>query len=241
MTSLPRLRVPERMDAPGVDAAELEHGLADLRGVNRWLGGTSTALGAILPLVRRLKGREVRVLDVATGSGDLPLALSRRARASGVRVRIVATDFHERTLAAARAHTAADPNVRVQFADALSLPFEDGAFDLAMCHTALHHFDEPDAIRVLREMNRVARFGVVVTDLYRSRPALLGARLLAATVWRHHPVTRHDGPHSVEAAFTPRELEALAAAAGMEGARVHTRPVFRAALVVDRTAGNGGR
>ena len=83
MTSLPRRRVPERMYAPGVDAVELERSLADLRGVNRWLGGESTALGAVLPLVRRLKGREVRVLDVATGSGDLPLALSRRARAAG--------------------------------------------------------------------------------------------------------------------------------------------------------------
>jgi ubiquinone/menaquinone biosynthesis C-methylase UbiE len=228
------------MDAPGVDAVELERSLADLRGVNRWLGGESTALGAVLPLVRRLKGREVRVLDVATGSGDLPLALSRRARAAGVRVRIVATDLHEGTLAAARAHTAADPNVRVQSADALALPFEDGAFDLAMCHTALHHFDEHDAIRALRELNRVARCGVVVTDLYRSRPALLGARLLAVTVWRRHPVTRHDGPHSVAAAFTPRELEEMAAAAGLNGARVRTRPVFRAALVVDRTAGCGG-
>jgi SAM-dependent methyltransferase len=227
------------MDAPGVDAAELEHSLADLRDVNRWLGGASTALRAILPLVRRLKGREVRVLDVATGSGDLPLALSRRAREAGARVRIVATDFHEGTLAAARAHTAADPNVQVRSADALALPFADDEFDLAMCHTALHHFEEPDAVRVLRELDRVARCGVVVTDLYRSRPALLGARLLAATVWRRHPVTRHDGPHSVAAAFTPRELEALAAAAGMEGARVRTRPVFRAALVVDRTAACG--
>jgi SAM-dependent methyltransferase len=224
------------MDAPGVDVAELEHGLADLRGVNRWLGGASTALGAILPLVRRLKGREVRVLDVATGSGDLPLALSRRAQEAGARVRIVATDLHEGTLAAARAHTAADPDVEVRSANALALPFADDEFDLAMCHTALHHFEEPDAVRVLRELNRVARCGVVVTDLYRSRPALLGARLLAATVWRRHPVTRHDGPHSVAAAFIPRELEELAAAAGMEGARVHTHPVFRAALVVDRTA-----
>jgi ubiquinone/menaquinone biosynthesis C-methylase UbiE len=224
------------MDAPGVDAAELEHSLADLRDVNRWLGGASTALRAILPLVLRLKGREVRVLDVATGSGDLPLALSRRAWEAGARVRIVATDFHERTLAAARAHTAADPNVQVRAADALSLPFADDEFDLAMCHTALHHFEEPDAIRVLRELNRVARRGVVVTELYRSRPALLGARLLAATVWRRHPVTRHDGPNSVAAAFTPRELERLAAAAGMEGARVRKRPIFRAALVVDRTA-----
>lgn len=235
----PRRRVPELMDAPAVDAGELAHGLADLRGVNRWLGGKRTALGAIDPLLRRLGGREITVLDVATGSGDLPLALVTWARGAGLSVRVTATDLHPATLAAARAHTAVEPSVQVQSADALSLPFEDGAFDFAMCHTALHHFEESDAIRVLRELDRVARCGVVVTDLARSAPALLGARLLAGTVWRRHPVTRHDGPRSVAAAFTRRELAELAAAAGMIGARVHRRPVFRLALVVDRTASCG--
>lgn len=231
----PRRRVPELMDAPGVEPAALEHGLSDLRGVNRWLGGAHTARGAILPLIRRLGSREVRVLDVATGSGDIPLSLSRRAAREGLRVRITATDIHPATLAAARSHTAADPNVQVETADALALPYGDGAFDLAMCHTALHHFDEATAARVLRELNRVARFGLVVTDLARSTPALLGARILAATVWRGHPVTRHDGPHSVAAAFTASEMAELATAAGIPNARVTLRPVFRLALVADRT------
>lgn len=236
MTAPPRRRVPELMDAPAVDASELAHGLADLRRVNRWLGGSRTALGAVVPLIRRLRGREVSVLDVATGSGDIPLALSRRARRDGVRLRVTATDLHPATLDAARVLTAADPNVQVRSADALHLPFGDDAFDIAMCHTALHHFDEPDAMRVLRELDRVARCGVVVTDLSRSAAALLGARLLAATVWRRHPVTRHDGPHSVAAAFTPGELRTLATNAGLAGARIRTRPVFRVALVLDRTA-----
>lgn len=235
MTPIRRL-VPELMDAPDVDREELEHSLSDLRGVNRWLGGATTALGAIGPLVKRLGAREVRVLDVATGSGDLSLALVRWARRRGISVRVTATDLHPATAAAARAHTAAEPNVRVEVADALDLPYPDDAFDLVMCHTALHHFGEANAVAVLRELNRVARYGVVVTDLSRSTAALLGARLLAATVWRRHPVTRHDGPRSVAAAFTPAELCALAMAAGMGNARVRARPVFRVALVVDRTA-----
>jgi SAM-dependent methyltransferase len=233
----PRRREPELMDGAGVDATELERGLADIRAVNRWLGGERTALGAITPLVRRLEGREVTVLDVATGSGDLPLALSEWARRAGLVVRVTATDLHPATLAAARAHTAAEPNVQVRSADALDLPFEDGSFDLAMCHTALHHFDDSDAVLVLRELDRVARYGLVVTDLSRSAPALLGAHLLAATVWRRHPVTRHDGPRSVAAAFTGREVRELAARAGLEGAKVSVHPVFRLALVVDRTVG----
>jgi hypothetical protein len=83
-------------------------------------------------------------------------------------------------------------------------------------------------------MHRVSRIGLIVNDLARSRTALLGARLLAATVWRTHPVTRHDGPLSVRRAFTPGELRDLAARAGFRTAAVHAHLPFRVALVVEK-------
>lgn len=148
---------------------------------------------------------------------------------------IVATDLHATTLEFARRQAAADPDVRVETADALALPYADGAFDLALCSTALHHFDARDQVlRVLREMDRVAAIGGIVNDLRRSRPALMGANLLAATVWRTHPVTRHDGPLSVRRAFTPAELDEIARAADLPGARVHAHVPFRVALVWER-------
>ncbi|HEX7239696.1 MAG TPA: methyltransferase domain-containing protein [Longimicrobiaceae bacterium] len=240
MTGLPRLAgAAERMDEPEVDRAELARSLHDLRGVNRWLGGRRVVLRHLEGMVRRLGGRAFTVLDVGTGSGDLPLAVARWARARGIGARITATDLHPRTLALAREHTARDPDVRVEPADALDLPYGPGAFDFALCSTALHHFEDPEAVRVLRELDRVARWGVVVNDLRRSRPALLGASLLAATVWRTHPVTRHDGPVSVRRAFTPAELRELGRRAGMRGARVYAHLPFRVALVADRTGGGG--
>lgn len=225
------------MDLPDQDPAELATSLADLRRVNRWLGGTRVVMAHLVPMVRRL-GRPCRVLDVATGSADIPLALAAWASGEGREVQVLATDLHAVTLEAARRATAHEPAVAVAEADALALPFDDGAFDFALCSTALHHFDErADAVRVLREMDRVARHGVVVNDLARSRLALAGARLLAATVWRRHPVTRHDGPLSVRRAFTAAELRELAGEAGLTTARVHAHLPFRVALVVDRTAG----
>ena len=237
---LPRAAGGELMDLPDQDPRQLERSLADLRGVNRWLGGTRVVLGHLLPMMRRV-GRPCRVLDVATGSADIPVAIARAARRQGLRVSVVATDNHATTLAAARRAVAADPEVSVARADALALPFADDEFDFALCSTALHHFDDrDDAVQVLRELGRVASRGVVVNDLARSRVALAGARLLAATVWRAHPVTRHDGPLSVRRAFTARELGELAREAGLEGARVHSHVPFRIALVVDRTRGGEG-
>lgn len=237
MTGLPRRRTAELMDQPDPDPAELERSLEDLRRVNRWLGGTRAVLRTLVPMMERLDERPVRVLDVATGSADIPRALARWARRRGERIRVVATDVHPRTLETARRETAPDPEIEVRAADALELPFADGSFHFAVLATALHHFDQPQAVAVLRELDRVASHGVVVSDLRRSRPALLGARALAATVWRRHPITRHDGPASVRAAFTPAELRKLAASAGLRGARVWNNPLFRVSLVLDRTGG----
>ncbi|MDB4947556.1 MAG: Methyltransferase type 11 [Gemmatimonadetes bacterium] len=230
------------MDEAGQDPGQLALSLADLRRVNRWLGGTRVVLRHLGPMLRRLASTEASVLDVATGSGDIPLHVAAWGRAHGVRVHVTATDFHATTLDLARRHVSTDPDVTVELADALALPYPDGAFGFALCSTALHHFDvRADAPRVLRELDRVARYGVIVNDLARSRPALLGAHLLAATVWRRHPVTAHDGPLSVRRAYTPAELRELAAEAGLRDWTVHAHFPFRVALVVDRTGGGTGR
>ncbi|HET6765543.1 MAG TPA: methyltransferase domain-containing protein [Longimicrobiaceae bacterium] len=236
MTTLPRATGAERMDEPGQDPAQLDLSLADLRRVNVWLRGTRVVLRHLGGMLLRSHLREAAVLDVATGSGDIPLAVASWARAHGLRTRVTATDFHPTTLALARRHVASDPDVTVEPADALNLPYPDASFDFALCSTALHHFDRrEDAVRVLRELDRVARLGVVVNDLARSRPALLGAQILARTVWLRHPVTAHDGPLSVRRAYTPAELRDLAREADLRDWRVHAHFPFRVALVVDRT------
>ena len=238
MTRLPRAAGAERMDEPGQDPAELGRSLADLRAVNRWLGGYRVVLHHLGRLAARHPRPAYRVLDVATGSADIPLQVAAWARARGVRMEIVATDLHATTLEFARRHAAGEADVRVEAADALDLPYPDGAFDFALCSTALHHFDaRGQLLRVLGEMDRVARIGGIVNDLRRSRPALIGANLLAATFWRTHPVTRHDGPLSVRRAFTPAELDELARAAALPGAWVHAHVPFRVALVWEREEG----
>jgi SAM-dependent methyltransferase len=229
---------PELMDAADVPPADLAASLRDLRRVNRWLGGAAAALRRLTPLLRRLhtsRRSPIRLLDVGTGSADLPLLLLRWCRRQRIDLRVVALDFHPTTVRLAAAAVGDDPAVRVVRADALALPFSRDAFHLSLCSTALHHFADSDAATVLREMDRVASDGMLVSDLRRSRLAMTGARALAATVWRTHPLTRHDGPRSVQGAFTAGELRSLARRAGLEGAAVRHEPVFRISLLVDRT------
>jgi ubiquinone/menaquinone biosynthesis C-methylase UbiE len=87
----------------------------------------------------------------------------------------------------------------------MQLPFEDNSVDVVMCSQVLHHFTTSDAAVVLREMNRVARVRVIVSDIRRSWLAAAGL-WLASFPLRFHAVSRHDGVVSVMRGFTPKEL-----------------------------------
>ncbi|HEX6939163.1 MAG TPA: methyltransferase domain-containing protein [Longimicrobiales bacterium] len=230
MTPLPRLvHARELLDEPVHDPAELEDSLDDVAAVNRWLGGTRALLRHLAPLLPA--GRRTEILDAGTGSGDLPRAIVRWARRHGRDLRITATDIHPQTLEIARRRSTGFPEITFERADVLALPYPDRSFDIALLSLTLHHMEGAAAVTALRELGRVARRAVLVGELLRSRPAYLGARILAATVWRGNRLTRHDGPISVLRAFTPDELLDLARRAGLPNPRVHRHPLFRLVLV----------
>jgi demethylmenaquinone methyltransferase / 2-methoxy-6-polyprenyl-1,4-benzoquinol methylase len=103
-----------------------------------------------------------RALDVATGTGDLALALARRVGPSG---EVVGSDFSDGMLARAREKAAGVPGVRFEHADALALPYEDQSFDAATVGFGARNFG--DLARGLAEMVRVVRPGgrVVVLEI----------------------------------------------------------------------------
>ncbi len=217
------------MDGPDVERTELETALRHLARINRWTGARR-ALLKHLPTVVPPAGS--RILDVGTGGADLPLAVAGWAESRGRRVSIVAVDRHQATLELARQRVAHRPEIRTLRADVLRLPFPAGAFDLALLSMTLHHLDGHALTHALGELARVAEGGrVMVGELERSVPNYLGARLLAATIWRGNGVTRHDGPISVRRAFTPGELLELARQAGLRAPQVHRHPFYRLILI----------
>jgi hypothetical protein len=210
------------MDEPGADRAELARALRFLRRANRRFGGTAATLAHL----RRwsaswARGEEIRLIDIGTGSADVPCALADWARRAGFRMRVVAVDLHPVTLEEARAHVGAQPDIELVCADALRLldRFAPGDFDYAHAGLFLHHLSDVQVLTVLRIMDRLARRGVIWNDLVRGPAGRLAVRL--ATLGAPAMV-RHDGRLSVEAGFTRAEALDLARRAGLE------RPSYRA-------------
>jgi SAM-dependent methyltransferase len=217
------------MDDPEADRETLRSALDQIAAVNRWLGARR-ALRLHLPWALPGHKRGWSVLDVGTGAGDLVALISEWAGGRNTPIRIVALDLSAAVVDEVRARTRSRPGIKAVQADGLRLPFPDGTFDLVHLSMTLHHMDGPDLVPLLIETARVARGRVLVGELERCVPNYLGALLLAATLWRRNPITRHDGPLSVRRAFTAHELRALGSAAGLQSVSVHRHPFYRLML-----------
>lgn len=205
----------ELLDGPLDDPAALTGNLRDLRRINRRLGGVGLSAAAIDALAAHRS--EVTLLDVGTGGADIPMALIERARARGRRIHVVGVDSRPEILAAAvRANPAlaATAGLELHIGDGRALRYPDRSFDVAHASLVLHHLESTEAVALLREMSRVARLGVVVNDLQRSRLGWIGAWLIGHLLTGNR-LTRHDAPLSVRRAYRASEMRVMLRLAGL--------------------------
>jgi SAM-dependent methyltransferase len=209
-----RIIKPEILDTLPEEQARAS--LADLTRINARWGGHSTLRRLLRGVVN--SSETFSMLDVGAASGDM----GDRVREWYPHARVVSLDRIASHLAPAQGERVCG--------DAFQLPFAGRSFDYVFCSLFLHHFTDENVAFLLRDFARVARRAVLVIDLERNPVAYY---FLPWTRWLFgwDPVTVNDGAISVEAAFKPRELEALAARAGLRNPHARAyRPAFRIAM-----------
>lgn len=215
-----RQRGVELLDDPAADAALATRSLRDVALANRLFGGTAAVLASLEP-IWTLAPESTSLLDVGTGAGDIPERVRAAAARHGVRLETIGIERTFTVAAAARAKAGL-----VFVADGLALPLPDRSVDLVTCSQMLHHFEDPAATLLLREMHRVAKRLVVVADLRRSWAAAAGI-WTASFALGFHPVSRHDGVLSVFRGYCGAELASLVEQAVGVVPTVRNRPGFR--------------
>jgi SAM-dependent methyltransferase len=216
----------ELLDDPAASPSLVRESLRNIARANRWFGGAAAvrfgldlALADLHPATRQLS-----LLDVGTGLGDLPLMATAWAARRGIVLRPLGVERH-----GAAARLARESGLAALVGDGGALPFRDDSVDLVLLSQVAHHFAPGAIVTLLRECDRVARRAVIVADLRRSTVAALGFRL-AGSVLRFDPDTMRDGITSLRRGFSSGTLGALLAQAGIR-APVCRRPGARLVAV----------
>ena len=220
---------PERIDTGDYTPEEYATFLREIRFINQRLGDRAAIENTLLAEITRLDLKEFSVLDVGAGTGELLSVIAEFAR-SGIRnTRLVGLDLNGLSTNEIAAESKKYIEISPVRGDALSLPFADDSFDYSICSLFTHHLTDDQIIRVLPEMSRVARRGIVVVDLERSPMAWFLYQLFCIA-YRISPLVRQDGSLSIRKGFRVDEFERFAERLDLRNAAVERSKPFRLIL-----------
>lgn len=224
-----RSRRTELLDTGRLSERDVRASLSDMRRINRIFGSRRILLETIAAEVERRGLKEFSLLDIASGSADLPLAIFNWAASRGIHAEVFAMEFQQNHLALFRLELT---SLHLICGDALRAPIRARSMDFVTCCNFFHHLDEREASELLSAMASWARCAVVISDLERHWLPYyffwLVSPLLSTT-----PVTQIDGCASIAQSFCKPELEQIARSARLHDFTVTKRWPFRLLTVVD--------
>lgn len=204
----------ENIDKGTYTPEEYEGCLVELQRVNEWLGDAKALRGSLLKEIGHRDLRSFSILDVGAGSGELLRVTAQWARETDRRALLVGLELNPRSAQAILEESTDFPEITSVQGSGLMLPFPDASVDFVISSLTLHHFDDQGAVSIIREMGRVARFGIFVIDLHRNPTAYFFYTTLGRIIL-HNRLLREDGALSILKSFIPDELEELGKQAGL--------------------------
>ena len=228
-----RATAEEFLDRPDCDPALAAASYRFMERVNGNFGGVRIVRNYLAAeAALRPAPSPLRILDIGSGSCDIPLAVSRWARANGISLHFTCLEKAGPVVNIARQKLARadDPAVQLIQGDVFThQPTEP--YDCAVASMCFHHFSNAQILMLLQRLRGFVISGALINDLRRSPWASLAARLLLAGT-RAPLGVQHDALLSIRRGFKIGELTDLLLQLGNTTVSVKAARWFRIAAVI---------
>ncbi len=218
----------EIMDDFELPAAELDPVLKGLSNLNAWFGGHAMLIDALEKFPAEANNH---ISDWGCGGGDALKAIACRFAKKRLPVRLTGVDAAAAAITFAKRETAGYDSIDYLQSDVMDPALQTKQFDIIISSLFTHHFADDGWVKLVNNMYRSARRGIIITDLHRHWLPYYAVGFLCRYILRNKTMA-FDGPLSVKRSFTRAELKNLLAEAGIKNYQLRWKWAFRWQLII---------
>jgi 2-polyprenyl-3-methyl-5-hydroxy-6-metoxy-1,4-benzoquinol methylase len=226
-----RSNAAEIMDDFSMEGEILRDALDKIARINVLLGGNKVTLQGVRTLCSQSDAnKEISILDVGCGNGDMLRTLADYAKRQNLKFRLHGIDANEFTVNHAKGLSTAYQNISYSTSDIFEYNLPE-RYDIILCTLTLHHFKDPQLLELLRYFEQQSRMGIVINDLHRSALAYYLFKALCYLFGLNN-MSREDGLISILRGFKKQDLHAYSKQLNFHHYSVQWKWAFRYQWIV---------
>ena len=196
----------EIMDDFALEGNQLRDALDKIASINQLLGGNKLTLQGLQLVLKAIpKNKEITIVDVGCGNGDMLRVIANYAKNNNYIFNLIGIDANSFTINHAKKLSQNYPTIRYQCVDIFDANFDDLEYDILLCTLTLHHFKDDEILKLMSMFYKKATIGIVINDLQRSSISYRLFQVLCF-VFRLNKMSREDGLVSILRGFKKKEL-----------------------------------
>lgn len=222
-----RTDATEIMDDFALEGEILRDALDKIAKINQLLGGNKLTLQGVESLTNKVSpNKEVTIVDIGCGNGDMLRVLADYASNNNLNFRLIGIDANQFTINHAKELSKQYQNITYQCEDIFDNKFKDLKFDIVLCTLTLHHFKDDEIIKLVSVFNENTNIGIVINDLQRSALAYRLFQVLCF-IFRLNKMSKEDGLVSILRGFKKEELENFSKKLNLKKYSIQWKLAFR--------------
>ena len=224
----------EIMDDFNMEGDILRDALDKIAKINQLLGGNKLTLQGVKGLLPSLsKSKEIVIVDIGCGNGDMLRTLADFGFKKNLNFRLIGIDANQFTISHAQKLSEKYSTISYNCQDIFDESFRELKYDIVLCTLTLHHFKDEEIMHLLKTFYTNATIGIVINDLQRSAIAY---RLFQGLcfAFRLNNMSREDGLTSILRGFKKVELTDFSKKLNFSHYKIHWKWAFRYQWIISK-------